>query len=160
MPRAAVIPNNTPNDTKGEVMKTIYVRVLSAFFGLAAFAAATRAQEIDQLIVNVPYDFVVSGKTLPAGAYRVKRANDHDNHVLAITSLENRGGVLLLSGVVSPTREEKPALGFEVIGDQHFLNRVETADHIFTIPVPAKATQLVAMKKQAAPSASSSSGAN
>ena len=141
-------------------MKTIYVRVLSAFFGLAALAAATRANEPDQIIVNVPYEFVVSGKTLPAGAYRVKRANDHDNHLLAITSLENRGGVLLLSSVVSPTREEKPALGFEVVGDQHFLNRVETADHIFTIPVPAKATQVVAMKKQASPSVSSSSGSN
>ena len=141
-------------------MKTIYVRMLSAFFGLAALAAATRAQAIDQITVNVPYDFVVSGKTLPAGAYRVKRANDRDNHVLAITSLENGGGVLLLSSVVSPTREEKPALGFEVVGDQHFLNRVETADHIFTIPVSTKATQLVAMKKQTTPSASSSSGAN
>ena len=77
-------------------MKKICVGFLSAFFGLAALAAATRAQELDQLIVNVPYDFVVSGKTLPAGAYRVKRANDRDNHVLAITSLENGGGVLLL----------------------------------------------------------------
>ena len=80
-------------------MKKICVGFLSAFFGLAAFAAATRAQELDQITVNVPYDFVVSGKTLPAGAYRVKRANDRDNHVLAITSLENGGGVLLLSGV-------------------------------------------------------------
>lgn len=141
-------------------MKKICVGFLSAFFGLAALAAATRAQEIDQLIVNVPYDFVVSGKTLPAGAYRVKRADDRDNRVLAITSLENHGGVLLLSSIVSSTNEEKPALGFEVIGDQHFLNRVETADHIFTIPVPANAAQLVAMKKQTAPSPSSSSGAN
>jgi hypothetical protein len=141
-------------------MKKIYVGFLSAFFGLAAFAAATRAQELDQIIVNVPYDFVVSGKTLPAGAYRVKRANDRDNHVLAITSLENHGGVLLLSSVVSPTTEEHPALGFEVVGDQHFLNRIETAEHIFTIPVPAKATQLVAIKKQTNPSASSSSGSN
>src|SRR6266404_4126245 len=111
-------------------MKKICVGFLSAFFGLSVFAAATRAQEIDQLIVNVPYDFVVSGKTLPAGAYRVKRANDRDNNVLAITSLENGGGVLLLSGVVSPTSEEKPALGFDVVGDQHFHTRVETADHI------------------------------
>ena len=141
-------------------MKLSYVRFVSAFFALAALAVNVRAQELDQIIVNVPYDFVVSGKTLPAGEYRVKRANDLDNHVLAITSLENGGGVLLLSSVVSSTREEKPALGFEVVGDQHFLNRVETADHIFTIPVPAKATQLVAMKKQTSPSASSSSGAN
>ena len=141
-------------------MKTTYVRILSAFLGLAAFAAATRALEIDQIIVNVPYEFVAGGKTLPAGTYRVKRANDHDTRVLAITSFENRQGVLLLSSDISPTREDKPALSFDVIGNQHFLSRIETGEHIFTIPVSAKANQLVAMKNQTTPSASSSSGAN
>ena len=141
-------------------MKRIYVGFLSAFFGLAAFAAATRAQAQDQIVVDVPYDFVVAGKTLPAGTYQVRRANDRDNRVLAISSFENREGVLLLSTEISSTREDKPALSFEVVGDQHFLSRIETADHIFTIPVSTKATQLVAMKKQTAPSASSSSGSN
>ena len=140
-------------------MKTIYVRVLSAFFGLAAFAAATRAQEIDQIIVNVPYEFVVAGKTLPAGTYRVHRANDHDARVLAITSFENRDGALLLSSDISPTREDKPALRFEVIGNQHFLSRIETGEHIFTIPVSNKAAnQVVAMEKQSTPAGSGSSG--
>ena len=140
-------------------MKTIYVRFLSAFFGLAVFAAATRAQELDQIIVKVPYDFVAAGKTLPAGAYRVKRANDRDNRVLAITSLENREGVMLLSSEVSPTREDKPALRFEVVGDQHFLSRIETGEHIFTIPVSNKAAnQVVAMEKQSTPGGSGSSG--
>jgi hypothetical protein len=67
---------------------------------------------------------------------------------------------LLLSGEVTPTTEDKPALRFEHIGNQYFLSRIETAEHIFTISVPAKATQLVAMKKQTNPSASSSSGSN
>jgi hypothetical protein len=141
-------------------MKTIYVRVLSAFFGLAALAAATRANEPDQIIVNVPYEFVVAGKTLPAGTYRVKRADDHDSRVLAITSFENRDGALLLSSDISPTREGKPTLIFERVGDQYFLSKIETADHIFTLPVSTKATQVVALKKQTSPSASSSSGSN
>ena len=143
-------------------MKTIYVRVLSAFFGLAALAAATRANEPDQIIVNVPYEFVVAGKTLPAGTYRVKRADDHDSRVLAITSFENRDGALLLSSDISPTREGegKPTLIFHRVGDQYFLSKIETADHIFTLPVSTKATQLVALKKQTSPSASSSSGSN
>ena len=141
-------------------MKTIYVRVLSAFLGLAAFAAATRAQELDQIIVNVPYDFVVAGKTLPAGTYRVKRANDHDTRLLAITSFENRQGVLLLSSEVSSTREDKPALSFQRVGDQYFLSKIETGEHIFTIPLSTKPTQIVAMRKQTTPSASSSSGSN
>ena len=143
-------------------MKTIYVRFLSAFFGLAAFAAAARAQEIDQIIVKVPYEFVASGKTLPAGTYRVHRAyDDRGTKVLVMTSFENREGVLLLSSDVSTTREYKPAVSFEHIGDQYFLSKIETADHIFTYPVSTKpATQVVAMKKQTSPATSSSSGSN
>jgi hypothetical protein len=143
-------------------MKTIYVRFLAAFFGMAAFAAAARAQEIDQIIVNVPYEFVAAGKTLPAGTYRVHRAyDDRGTKVLIMTSFENREGVLLLSSDVSTTRELKPAVTFEHIGDQYFLSKIETADHIFTYPVSTKAaTQVLAMRKQTIPAASSSSGSN
>jgi hypothetical protein len=160
MPRAAVIPNNTPNDTKGEVMKTIYIRFLSAFFGLAALAAATRAQAVDQLIVNVPYDFVVAGKTLPAGTYRVNRINDRDINELSISSFENRTGALLISSEVSEAREYKPTLTFQHVGDQYFLSKIETAEHIFTIPVSAKPAPVVAMKNQSSPSPASNSGSN
>jgi len=141
-------------------MKTIYVRVLSAFFGLAALAAATRANELDQIIVNVPYEFVVAGKTLPAGTYRVNRTNDHDSRVLAITSFENRDGALLLSSDISPTREGKPTLTFQRVGDQYFLSKIETGEHIFTLPLSTKANQLVATRQQTTPSASSNSGSN
>jgi hypothetical protein len=160
MPRAAVIPNNTPNDTKGEVMKTIYIRFLSAFLGLAALAAATRAQAVDQLIVNVPYDFVVAGKTLPAGTYRVNRINDRDINELSISSFENRTGALLVSTEVSEATEYKPTLTFQHVGDQYFLSKIETAEHIFTIPVSAKPAPVVAMKNQSSPSPASSSGSN
>jgi len=142
-------------------MKTIYVRFLSAFFGLAAMAAAIRAQEVDQIIVNIPYAFVAAGKTLPAGSYKVRRISDNNLTELAITSFENRTGVLLLSSEVSPTREDKPTLTFQHVGDQYILSKIETAGHIFTIPVSTKsATQVVAMKTQTTPSASSSSGSN
>jgi hypothetical protein len=142
-------------------MKTIYVRVLSAFFGLAALAVATRAQELDQIIVNVPYNFVVSGKTLPAGTYRINRGSDHVAQVLAITGVENSEGVLLISSEVASAREDKPHLTFQHVGDQYVLSQIETAEHIFTVPVSTKAaTQLVAMKKQTTPTASSNSGSN
>jgi hypothetical protein len=140
-------------------MKTIYVRFLSAFFGLAALAAATRAQAVDQLIVNIPYDFVVSGTTLPAGTYRVNRINDRDINELSITSFENRTGALLISSQVSEAREYKPTLTFEQVGDQHFLSKIETAEHIFTIPVSTKSDPVIA-KNQTSPSKLGSSGAN
>jgi hypothetical protein len=103
----------------------------------------------------------VSGKTLPAGTYRINRLDDRDISQLEITGVDNHTGVLLLSGEVAPTTEDKPALRFEHIGNQYFLSRIETAEHIFTINVPAKAAQVVAMKKQTNPSAGgSSSGSN
>jgi hypothetical protein len=152
-------PNNAPND-KGEAMKTFYVRILSAFFALAAFAATTRAQEADQLIVNVHYDFVVAGKTLPAGTYRVSCTGKDDLTELAITGVENRAGALFLSTTVDSTHELKPALTFEHVGDQYFLSKIETAEHIFTITLPAKAAAEIAMKNQNNPSTSSSSRAD
>jgi len=141
-------------------MKTIYIRFLSAFFGLAALAVATQAQAVDQLIVNVPYDFVVAGKTLPAGTYRVNRISDRDINELSITSFENRTGALLISSEVSEAREYKPTLTFQHVGDQYFLSKIETAEHVFTIPVSANPAAVIATNKQSSPSTSSSSGSN
>jgi hypothetical protein len=158
--RAAVIRDNTPNDTKGAPMKTIYVRFFFAFFALAAFAVASRAQAVDKLVVNIPHDFVASGKTLPAGTYTINRINDFNNTELSLFSFESRDGVLLISSDVAPTREDKPALTFNQVGNQYFLTKIETLDHIFTIPVSAKPAVQVAMKNQSAPAASGASGSN
>jgi hypothetical protein len=141
-------------------MKTIYVRFFSAFVALAALAVATRAQAVDKLVVNIPHDFVAAGKTLPAGTYTINRINDFNNTELSLTSFENKDGVLLISSEVAPTREDKPALTFNHVGNQYFLSRIETLEHVFTIPVSAKPAVLVAIKNQSAPSASGASGSN
>jgi hypothetical protein len=140
-------------------MKTISIRLLTASFALAAFAVASQAQAIDQIIVNVPYEFVVGGKTLPAGTYRVNRISTSSIGELSITGTENHAGVLLVSSDVASTNEDKPAVSFEKVGDQHFLSKIETAEHIFTIPVSSKSAPIVA-KNQSSPSTSSSSGSN
>jgi hypothetical protein len=140
-------------------MKIGYVRILSAVFALAAFGAAARAQAVDQLVVNIPYEFVAAGKTLPAGTYTVRRISTVNNEELSLTSFENRTGVLLLSSEVVQASEYKPTLTFEQVGDQHFLSKIETAEHIFTIPVSKSAAPVVA-KNQSGPSTSSSSGSN
>ena len=141
-------------------MKTIYVRFLSAFFALAAVAVSARSQAVDKLIVNIPHDFVAAGKTLPAGTYKVNRISDFEIKQLSLTSFENGNGVFLLSSEVSSTNEDKPALSFERIGDQYFLSKIETASHIFTIPVPKQQATEIAMKKQSSPAVTSTSGSN
>ena len=48
-------------------MKKHLVRLAIAFLGFSALAIAAKAQVPDQLVINIPYEFVVAGKTLPPG---------------------------------------------------------------------------------------------
>jgi hypothetical protein len=138
-------------------MKTIYTRSLSALFGLAVLGAATRAQEGDQIRVKVPYDFVVAGKTLRAGNYKVDRLTDN-NKAMTMTSFENGDSVLLFSTDVTPTREDNPTLTLEHTGTHYFLSQIETAQHVFKISVPKGAASQFSVKIQATPATATISG--
>ena len=59
-------------------MKKYLAGIFAVVFGMAAFAMAAPAATSDQLLVTVPYDFVVGDKTLPAGTYRVSRVSTTD----------------------------------------------------------------------------------
>ena len=144
---------------KGAMMKN-YIRFATAFFGLAILATAARGQASDQLIVNIPYEFVVAGKTLPAGTYRVNRVSVSDQKELVIGSYENREAVFIFSSnVANRIRTGQPRVTFQQAGGQHFLSKIETAEHTFTIPVSSSAVLEAAMKRQSGP-ASGSSGSN
>ena len=117
-------------------MKKHCVRILSAFFGLAALAITAKGQEPDQLVVNIPYEFVVAGKTLPAGTYKVNRISANDERALAIRSFESRATVLVLtSEIADTTASEHASVSFRQVGEQHLLSKIQTAEHVFTIPV-------------------------
>jgi hypothetical protein len=120
---------------KGEMMKKHCVRVLSAFFGLAALAITVKGQAADQLVVNIPYEFVVAGKTLPAGTYRVSRVSDKDERALAISSFESHAAVLVLPSAVGDKTDAEPGVTFQQVGEQHLLSKIQTGEHVFTIPV-------------------------
>lgn len=139
-------------------MKKHFVRIATAFFGCAILAIAAKAQVSDQLVVRVPYEFVVAGKTLPAGTYRVTRVTDSDTKELVLTSFENRAGVLIVSDVVETAQADKPSLTFQKVGGQHFLSKIETEDHVFEISVPKSAVLVAATKSHAAPAGSATSG--
>src|SRR6266436_7618991 len=76
----------TLSKQKGEIMKRNYFRFFAPFFAAASLGAVAQSQEIDRVVVNIPYDFVVSGKTLTAGTYRVERVADNDQRQLLISS--------------------------------------------------------------------------
>ena len=139
-------------------MKKHFVSIATAFLGCAILALAATAQAADQLVVRIPYEFVVGGKTLPAGTYRVTRANATDTKELVLTSFENRAGVLIVSDVVEGAQTDKPSLTFQQVGGQHFLTKIETEDHVFGITVSKSAVLVAATKSHGASAGSATSG--
>jgi hypothetical protein len=121
---------------KGEIMRKHCLRILIALIGIAGLGVAAKGQAVDQIVVNIPYEFVVAGKTLPPGTYRVNRLSDIHPEVLILSSFESRASTMLLSSTrVESSSADKPEVSFEQIDGQHFLSKIETADHVFTMPV-------------------------
>jgi hypothetical protein len=139
---------------KGEIMRKYYLRFWIALIGVAGLGAAAKGQAVDQIVVNIPYEFVVAGKTLPAGTYRMNRLSNIDPEVLILSSLESRAGLMVSATEVESTRADKPEVSFEQIDGQHFLSKIETADHVFTIPVSRSEISEAAAKSARGKSAS------
>jgi len=96
---------------------------------------AAKAQVVDQIVVNIPYEFVVGGTTLPPGSYRVDRLSSTDSGALILSSFESSARVMVRSTSVESTQDDKPEVSFEQVDGQHFLSKIKTADHVFTISV-------------------------
>jgi hypothetical protein len=143
----------------GEMMRKQCLRIVIAVTGVAGLCMAARGSQVsDQIQVNIPYEFVVAGKTLPAGTYRVNRLGDTDEETLVLSGLESRARVMFLSTTVESTRADKPEVSFEQVGGRHFLSKIETANHVFTIPVSRSKTLEAAARSHSGTSASGQSG--
>jgi len=129
-------------------MKRNYVRMLVVSLFVASIGVAAQAGEPDQLLVNIPYNFVVGGKTLPAGAYRVSRVSDNDLHQIAISSVDTGSSVLTLSAQVQQASHFQPKITFQHAGDQNFLSKIQTENHVFTIAVSKSALAEAAAKAE------------
>jgi hypothetical protein len=143
------------------MMRKQCVRILIALIGVAGLGMAARGQVLDQIQVSIPYEFVVAGKTLPAGTYRVSRLSDNDEETLVLSSVESRARVMVPSTTVESTQADKPEVSFEQVGGQHFLSKIETANHVFTIPVSRSEILEAAARSHSATSTSGrSDGSN
>jgi hypothetical protein len=142
-------------------MRKQCLRILIALIGVAGLGMAARGQAIDQIVLNIPYEFVVAGKTLPAGTYRVRRLRDGDPDVLILSSFENRTNAIVLPTTkVDSSSADKAQVSFEEVGGEHFLSKIETADHVFTIGVSHSEILEAAARSNSGTSASGSSAGN
>jgi hypothetical protein len=140
---------------QGEVMKKRYSPVVLTVTCLLGLGMSARAQDVDKVAVNVPFEFVAGGQTLPAGAYTVSRVSDQTSSPLVIRSTDD--GVFLLPMVFDGVASDHAELSFEHVGNKYFLSKVETLAGAYAIRTPRAMTQVAQTKDHGT---GSGSGAN
>ena len=135
-----------------------YTRILAATMFLLGLGVAANAETQPVIDVNMPFAFVAGKTTLPAGAYIVKRTSDQPFDVLLITSRDNGTSVLLSPIEMEDASTFKPNVSLRMVGEQHFLSAIQTADEVYNIAVPRSAILEAAAKSPETVSVTGSTG--
>lgn len=97
--------------------------MLSLFFMLAV--VSVQAQSESKLAVNIPFDFQIGNKVLPAGEYSVKRLTQTS---MLIRSADGQRSAIAVTPRTARTGENEKAaqerLVFHKLGNQYFLAQV------------------------------------
>src|SRR5258708_15989262 len=91
-----------PKRLTGEIMKKKYASILLTLICLLGLGVTAAAQGRAEIVVTLPFEFVASGKTLPAGRYTPSRVSDDKFHALLLTIYKNLP-ILLFHPIQSPT---------------------------------------------------------
>jgi hypothetical protein len=115
-------------------MNKMYFTFALAVMCIVSLGTTSRAQDTDGIIVNVPFEFVVGAKVMPAGTYMVARLFSDPSSGVVLRSAAN-------SAVVLPTTVEgasvfKALLTFQHMGETYFLGKIETPGMVYTFSTP------------------------
>jgi hypothetical protein len=94
------------------------ILIVGTTIGLATRASA---QE-DEIVVKVPFDFMVGSQTLPQGSYRI---TSHGEFLL-FSNTERKTATFASSYHGDPTIDGSSRLKFDVVSGQHYLRAIES----------------------------------
>lgn len=101
--------------------------ILASCLGLALMIAAPARAQLPgtSIRANIPFDFMVKGKTLPAGPYEIRRINDEPQG-LDIYSRSNHENVLFETDAIQTRTFHRAELVFHRYGNTYFLYEIWT----------------------------------
>ena len=137
-----------------------YARFLVAITVLFGLGVAAKAETRAEIVVTLPFGFVVGGKTLPAGTYTVSRLSDEKFDGLILTSYDKHTSVFVRPSEFESASPDKPQMSFQRVGDQHFLSTIQTTWDVYHFPVSRSAIMEAAARSGNNASVSGSSGGN
>ena len=112
-------------------MKT---RSMLGFVFLAAALLFQPLANAGQIVnrANVPFAFVVSGETLPAGAYNIQRL-DRSPSILVMHNL-NTNKLTAIMTSMETSSAQSAGLIFDEVSGQHYLRAVRVPGAVFSWP--------------------------
>jgi hypothetical protein len=103
--------------------------LVTGLFLALLIAVPARAQMPGTAIrTTIPFDFIVSGKTLPAGNYEIGRINDSPEGLVMRNVTDKHDHVMFQTEAVAAMKiPSKSEVVFHRYGDTYFLSEVITA---------------------------------
>ena len=139
-------------------MKKKFASILLTLTCLLGLGVAARATTQAEIVVTLPFEFVVSGKTLPAGTYKVRQIFDDKLEGLLLSN--DHTSVFVYPITVGSASSDKPQVSFGRVGEQRFLSSIRTASDVYSIPVPRAAIMEATARQMRQNSTAGTSGAN
>jgi hypothetical protein len=137
-----------------------YAKILIAVTFLLGLGVAAKAETRAEIVAKLPFQFVVDGKTLPAGTYTVRRLSDDPRSVLLLTNDNNAASVFVLPVSIAGPSSDKPRVAFKQVGKHYLLSSIQTADLVYNIPVSRSLATVTAAKPNETVSVPGSAGGN
>jgi hypothetical protein len=134
--------------TKKEKFMKKYSVVAVTLLVCCGMALAAHAQDAGTVVVNVPFEFMAGGQTLPAGTYTIRRAFSETSSALLISG-GGTHGLFVLPAAFDGAAGDKAQLSFENVGETHLLSAVTTQVGKYSIatgPAAANLSRLAKMK--------------
>jgi hypothetical protein len=118
------VPKGKGGEMKRGLLKGITMLALMVVLALASAVASANAQSAQKVVADVPFDFSVGYKTLPAGEYSVQTIASAGDGLL-IRSADGKTSALRLSEPTEKAKDKSHArLVFHRYGERYFLAQV------------------------------------
>jgi len=121
------LPHNPWKEEGGKMKKQAFGTATLLTLLLALTAISVSAQSQRSKITNIPFDFIVGEKTLPAGEYTFEPNRRDFDKVWLVQSRDGRTSALFTTMLLRASEtQEKAKLVFHKYGDQYFLSQIWT----------------------------------
>jgi hypothetical protein len=132
----------SPQEKRGIPQKGNMRCSIHQIFALTLVAGTLSAQSADRVRADIPFDFQVGSKTLPAGVYDVTQLRDSSPNVLRFSNVHYTKVNMMTMAGSRDSSKLSPRLTFSRQGDEYVLNGITNGSLTWKIPEGAAQPKL------------------